>query len=852
MLSTVFVPPEVLSEIILWDVGSTCDGWYDVQKRRLQLAGVSKRMQAVVHGTADLWRVVAVHPRMSLKDLDTSVANTRSNVAVLFLFGGFAGMPRSYTASSCRSVPELHAELLPRVAVLFTRVARLEIHGGSNEVISRTLHLLGPYAWDELTEVKLLCSSGSGVGLTTPFVLSEPSTLEICGLHPATFKATLLANLTVLHVGALVSTGLPSATDVMAALGAAANLEVLQLVNVRFAYVPAHQTVTLPRLTHFLFQFCSVQSIRFAGLLRLPSLTNLCVRATSGECTLGQLYAVAPTIFLRAAHVELWGEEAEVDDTKTVLGGMGDMTSLRVGNEQYALTILDALSEIQLSNLRLLVLPGGLPVDTIGSALGMWGRFHKEFKVETKSKRETRVWTMTGNGPTGVAFAGRRSERWVSLTGAAPGYGKRLRLSSPLMSVSDNLDIFPDEVLDEILYEAFWSRSNPRYWDSITVLRSTPASCLQMWLDKTSSCDLTLRIHAGHCDSTRGEEGKDTPIVVLDLVEFHSLLLSTLGEAAGRTYSLHVSGATHADTVLTMDVLARLGLGRVRNLKLHNWRHRADCGENFSIPLMSTMRTLVLEGMEALCLGKMMFSSVTILRLGRVHEPSSRPHATHTLHALAVATNSVVLHLDDVADRYWGNTSRVLLPSLEDLWMVSSDEAALSLVGALDVPRLLRFRCDLQGDLRLGQLHTACYLQLKPAKTVELCMDDASDAEMAELYATVNSAHVLDFRCSGSSMGRGILVRLAADSAAFAHLRVLRLAIHTSADVRRDILLRAGNKWMDPAFLLTTGIPNMQQEPDKRWLLSGEELKHEHYVEVDVGGRSMGRWINARGEEYLD
>ncbi|KAJ7178814.1 hypothetical protein C8R43DRAFT_1118165 [Mycena crocata] len=127
------------------------------------------------------------------------------------------------------------------------------------------------------------------------------------------------------------------------------------------------------------------------------------------------------------------------------------------------------------------------------------------------------------------------------------------------------------------------------------------------------------------------------------MVEFRTLLIPTIQQALGRVRSLYMGASNHADIVTTLDVLARLEIRRLRQLKLHNWRHHADSGENISIPPMDKLTIAVLEGMDPLSLRASMWATTTTLKLRRIHTAPTRPRATHVLDALAAATSVIVL-----------------------------------------------------------------------------------------------------------------------------------------------------------------------------------------------------------------
>ncbi|KAJ7075979.1 hypothetical protein C8R43DRAFT_1143722 [Mycena crocata] len=443
------------------------------------------------------------------------------------------------------------------------------------------------------------------------------------------------------------------------------------------------------------------------------------------------------------------------------------------------------------------------------------------------------------------------------------------------MNLPNDLDTFPDDILTDILYHAFWEckdhwfsmlqlratlssinrrcmilvQGNSRYWDVITVFRFTPAGCLETWLGRTSTAQLTLRVHAGYCDGTRAKEGNETSIAVADISEFHTLLLPVVQQDFGRVRSLYVSAATHADTLRTFDVIARFGIGSVEEVKLHNWQHRATGDDVVRIAPLDQLANVVLEGIEASCLGSHLFKSITTLRLGGVNAAPARLHATHILEALAEATAVVVLQLDDIVDRPWPAGQHVCMPSVEDFWMVCSDDWALSMVTALRFPNLRCWRGDLQGHLQLHQLQGASSSQFGRATKIELCIGSATDSEVADFCLSLANVQELDFRFCSPPMGVGLLISMTKDTTCMRSLDMLRLSIHTNDDVKKDILRCGSQGRMGPRFLLTTGLKNPQYEPEQRWFLDGVIMLSEDHIETGAG---TTRWINVGDEEYLE
>ncbi|KAJ7129828.1 hypothetical protein C8R43DRAFT_1134091 [Mycena crocata] len=421
------------------------------------------------------------------------------------------------------------------------------------------------------------------------------------------------------------------------------------------------------------------------------------------------------------------------------------------------------------------------------------------------------------------------------------------------MATHNDWLIFPNDVLDAILYSAFsptkhsWAKAlkdranlsgidrrsralvarQINFWDTLTIWRVTPLDSIKAWLEKTTACDLTLRIHAEECQSwcqrKAKEEGRNL-VHIASVQEFHTVVLPTLQHALGRVRDLHVSSNTHFDALGTVHALARFGIPQVVQMKVANRKHRAESGNPISLPPMPHLTTLVLEGMEPLCLGAPMFASLTKLRLGRIHEAPLRSDPTHVLDALAAALHLEVLQLDDVFDGVVRTGHRVLMPALTDFWLVFGDAESLSLGAALEIPRLSRFRVEMYGpDTTVGRLVDACAHLFAKAKRMEVWIPYGSVAEFHQLCTVTQSAVVLDLRYSVVEAGTAMLDLL--PHLPFARLTHLRLSTHVPDNVLRAILEAAEH------FCLTTGQVHPTTVPNRRWFFAAAGLAYEDFVE---------------------
>ncbi|KAJ7093622.1 hypothetical protein C8R43DRAFT_964558 [Mycena crocata] len=328
--------------------------------------------------------------------------------------------------------------------------------------------------------------------------------------------------------------------------------------------------------------------------------------------------------------------------------------------------------------------------------------------------------------------------------------------------------------------------------------------------------------------------------------------------ALGRVRSLHVGASNHADAVSTLDVLARLGIRKLTQLKLHNWVNNTDSAEQVSIPAMHNLATVVLEGIDPRRLGASMWATITTLKLSRTPPPSTPPHAIHVLDVLAAATSLTVLHLDNLAVAPWDKRTRVRMPAVEDFWLGCVDNASLILAAPLDLPRLDRLRVDFMGNVTLGQLLNVCGSLFHKASTIELYLSDTSDAEIAQLYGLLRTTRILDFRDCLPRLGIGILYHILTKQTTLPHLRLLRLPTNTKADVLADVLINAAAKHFGPEFTLTTGRGrtnnfevNVSRKMDKRWFLKGNDLQHDDFTE-DREKIRFGKWVNVTIDEYIE
>ncbi|KAJ7178841.1 hypothetical protein C8R43DRAFT_942443 [Mycena crocata] len=428
----------------------------------------------------------------------------------------------------------------------------------------------------------------------------------------------------------------------------------------------------------------------------------------------------------------------------------------------------------------------------------------------------------------------------------------------------NKLSAFPNEILNEILYRAFLTEDadletlieqrrtlseidnrcraiihgNAQYWDTITVHRSTSPHNLKMSIERSGGCELTLRVHAEPwtCKEPR-----------TSVLGFHTLILPVLRQAMSRVRSLYVRALNHVDAVRTLDVLAHLGLPKLTQLKLHNWRHRAESGAKVSIPMMPNLATVVAEGMDPMVFGASMWRTVTTLKLSHIDNAPTRPNAAHILDVLATATSLISLHLDDIVDRRW-DKKRVTIPMLEDFWLGCSDDASLTLAAPLVLPNLRRFRVDLMGEVTLGDLLNTCGGLILDSSTIELYVDHATDNEIMNFFSGLGPVRSLDLRYCTAAMSTGVLNHIKHKEGALPHLHMLRLSTHTDNSILERIL-KEGR--LNPGFLLTTGIRAIGDQCDKRWDLVDGTLHHDDFLE-DREEVRYGRWVNVDGTEYIE
>ncbi|KAJ7181628.1 hypothetical protein C8R43DRAFT_1116987 [Mycena crocata] len=354
--------------------------------------------------------------------------------------------------------------------------------------------------------------------------------------------------------------------------------------------------------------------------------------------------------------------------------------------------------------------------------------------------------------------------------------------------------------------------------------RCTPQDSLDACLQKTTACDLTLRIHAedGHAwaHSLARSQGRKNGVRIATFNEFLTVLLPLLQQDLGRVRHLNVMANNQGEALTTLEAIGRFGVGNVQQLRVYNGKYGygEGPGGSVTIPPMPHLQQLVLGKIDPLCLGAPVFSRLTGLRLGDIRGenpppgPFVLPHAAgRTLAALAAASQLVILHLDGVWDGIIPLHPRVLLPRLEDFWFSCRDDETLSLAAALEIPHLQRFRVEIKDKNTTALLTRTCKHLLSQPTWVELRLDDNDPAVYRDFCACTTNVECLDLRGCHENAAEAFIY-LARAGRLPCQLTHLRMSCPVMRSQLADILIEAPQ-----IVCLTSGQEVPCREPNRRW-----------------------------------
>ncbi|KAJ7178455.1 hypothetical protein C8R43DRAFT_1117843 [Mycena crocata] len=439
----------------------------------------------------------------------------------------------------------------------------------------------------------------------------------------------------------------------------------------------------------------------------------------------------------------------------------------------------------------------------------------------------------------------------------------------------------PDEIVNKILYESFsptkyqmlpWHGNilperavlsgidrrtrtivdqDIHFWDLLTIRRTTPQDALQAWLEKTTACDLTVRIHAEALTQAQRRRQKLLPVASFE--EFLTQILPLLQQDLGRVRNLNITANNQKEALTTLQALGSFGMGNVRQLRVYNGKYGPGEGPGgpLTLPPMPHLQQLVLGKINPFCLGAPVFSRLTSLRLGDILGDNDAPgpfvlsHASgRTLAALTAAPQLVILHLDGVWDGIISPHPRIILPCLQDFWLSCRDEETLSLAAALEMPHLRRFRVEIKDTDTTALLTSTCQHLLSKATWVELRLDDNDAALYRDFCSCTTSVECLDLR-GCHEFAADAIIELARAGRLPAQLTHLRMSCPVMRSQLADILIQAPQ-----IVCLTSGQEIPCREPNRRSRLEGTKFSEE-YFEEDQEETYFGRWIHIGNEAGL-